>query len=263
MRLLVCAFFAISSLLVSPTTLLAATPEQKRLLADSERDIDELRAMLAKHAVVTRESFTEVRMFINIQASLTLADAKRAGADTTVLERELAVLKRTLHERNIKRIIAEMEKFAMLPVDVVASTEPNSEAWEWRHAFRDARENGVLISAELEKRRKDLEVRAFEQKARVAVKELRDFVECRPSRFASAGRLHGWNVYFGALLEQTKIPILIVDALDSPNASKIVGEYDRARDAFDRKFPYSEFGRTDYEKVCGDERRKYDQAPAK
>ena len=184
-----------------------------------------------------------------------------------MLEQKLKESERELHKRNISRVMNEMEIISKLaPGSDTRAVEGDIESW--RLAFIAARKLGIAIPPQTEKMRKELELTAFERNAEHALKEFSDFVECRPSRFASKGSLYGWNAYYDALLEQSNLPVQIVWALETPNAARIYQEYDHIKSMFSMKFfangpIHGMGGMRNYGDVCGKEREKNQNTPAK
>lgn len=249
--------FIMASFFISLFVTLTHAQTPQSMLAQAERDIKELENMIQVHPSVTYESFNKISSFITIQASITVNNARLAGANTTALEKRLIGLGRTLHERNVSRVMYEMENFSKLtPGDKELGTRIETKVWSWRFAFQEAKKKGVLVSQTQERRRKELEIFAYELNAEHALKEYRDFIECKPSRFASRGAIYGWNVYHDELYYQTLFAVQLVEALETPNALRIGSDYYSLREEYAIKFfvngpIHGLGGMRDYGDVCG------------
>ncbi|OHA07810.1 MAG: hypothetical protein A2934_02980 [Candidatus Sungbacteria bacterium RIFCSPLOWO2_01_FULL_47_10] len=249
---------AIIALLIAALPLFANAKSPQNLLADAERDVAKLEHMMQANPEVDYKTFREIESFITIQASITVDNAKRVGADTRILEKKLIQIKRVLHSRNIKRVIQEMEDFSkLIPGDTKLGVEISKIIWSWRFEFRIAKENGVLISGAMEKRRKELEHLAFERAAEHALKEFKDYIDCKPTRFVSKS-MFGWNVHSEALHSQTELAVRLVEALETPNAGGIGRDYESLRTDWFKKFVaqgpiHGMVATRDYMSVCSKE----------
>lgn len=249
-------FIVANLLMLFFVTLIYAQTTQS-MLAQAEYDVKELENMVQAHPSVTYESFHKIDLFIGTQVSITVNNAKLAGLNTVALEKRLKRIEHTLHERNLMRVMNEMENFSKLnPGDEKLGTRIEVNVWSWRYAFKEAKVKGVLVSQTREKRRKELELLAFERNAEHALKEFRDFVECKPSRFASRGVIYGWNVYHDDLHYQTLLAVQLVEALETPNALRISSDYDSLKSDYSKKFfvngpVHGLGGMRDYGDVCG------------
>ncbi len=235
----------------------AHSQTSQSILAQAEKDVTELESMIQANPSISHESFNKISLFINIQASITVNNARLAGTNTALLEKRLRKAELTLHERNIIRVVGEMESFGKLTSgDKELGKRIEFNVWSWRRAFKEAKEKGVIISQKQEKRRKELELLAFERNAEHALKEFRDFIECKPSRFASRGVIYGWYVYYDDLHYQTLIAVQLVEALETPNALRVSSDYDYLKSEYSRKFfvdspIHGLGGMRDYGDVCG------------
>ncbi len=257
LTVLLCALF------VFALTSASGSDSKASALAQASADVQQLEQMLRKHPTLTSESFREIET-LSIQASLNIEAAKHAGANTKVLEQMLEDMTRELHKRHVDGTLKDMEAYAKLVpgVDRRLGWEFGMDVQFWRWAFDGARKAGVTIAPEIERRRKELEVTAFEQQAEHALKEYADFIACRPSRFASKGRIYGWNVWWDALYEQTRLPVMVAWALDGPNALRIKRTYDDLTFKLSEKFPFGNTGRK-YGEVCGKELEQHRNTPSK
>jgi hypothetical protein len=239
--------------------------ERSATYIKAQKDVEDVGTMLRKTQKLDQAMFDEIRMQINIQARLTVEAAKCLGENTAELESRLNALEKDLHERNVSRVIVEMETFAKLPIDSDSlSQEVDGLVWSWRFAFLEAREKGVVIPMKTEVRRKELEMAAYELAAMRALKEYRDFIDCKSSRFASAGTLSGtWRVWERELHYQTLMPIRVAVALETPKSRAIELEHDRLKNSYSEKF-YGRnsgafLGSINYEHVCGKTRNQYEK----